>query len=138
MVDASPASKYNSVDRFCAGLVKYALFDRDFVGEVPIMASLVFTFPRQLELDDVLKAANLYPKGKLRDLSDGDYVYVCYQNLIRYRAIFRGWKWSEKRLTMDGGDKGPGWVLRVGKHEKPPRTISWRGGRPKYVRQALW
>jgi hypothetical protein len=119
-------------------LVKYTLFDWDFVEEVPTMASLVLTLPRYLELDGVLKATKLYPKGKLRDLSNGDYVYVCYQNLIRYRAMFRGWKWSEKRPTMDGDDKRPGWVLLVGRHEKPPRTISWRGGRPKYVREALW
>jgi hypothetical protein len=124
--------------RFCAGLVKCAPSDWDFVEEVPTMASVVFTLPRHLELGDVLKATKFYPKAKLRRLSNGDYVYVCYQNVIRYRAMFRVWKWSEKRPTMDGDDKGPGWVLLVGKHERPPRTISLRGGRPKYVLKELW
>ncbi len=104
------------------------------------MASIVFTAPRHLPPDIVMNWAPgvLFVANKFRYLESGDYVYACNRNRILYRAKYKETVWLERKDTIDGEHRGPGWALKVGEPELPPCEIIRQCTRPTYLSEELW
>ena len=104
------------------------------------MASIVFTAPRHLEPNVVMTWAPgvLFIANRFNHLGKGEYVYVCNRNRILYRARYQETVFLDTKDTIDGEHRGPGWALRVGEPELPPREIVRRCSHPTYLDEELW
>lgn len=105
------------------------------------MASIVFTAPRHLPPNVVMGWAPgvLFVHGRPHRLQHGDYVYVCNQGRILYRARWEDTVWLEDKVTTEGEHKGPGWALRVAAPELPPREFPCRCPHGfRYLSDELW
>lgn len=106
------------------------------------MTSIVFSAPRHLEPDSVITLAPGYliVANRPTGLDKGNYVYVCHRGAILYRAEWVQHLWLDERVTVDGVNKGPGWVVEVKAPETSPRDIPFKGTKGfAYIRRdELW
>ncbi len=106
------------------------------------MASIVFTAPQHLHLNQVMTWAPgvLFVNGRPHFLKEGDYVYVCHRNRILFRARWEGSEWSDDKITTEGEHRGPGWVVKVGAPQVPPQPVTYASSHGfRYLYQGeLW
>lgn len=99
------------------------------------MTSIVFTFPKHLNGAKVANTDRLYPHGKPKFLRIGDHVYVCHNGRVISRATVKKIERQQNRPTLDGGDKGKGWVVEVGRQNKPRGPVPYQ---PTHGFRYLW
>lgn len=62
------------------------------------MASIVFTAPRHLDPNIVIKWTELFIPNRLHKLHEGEFVYVCNRNHVLFRAKYKKTAWLEKKI----------------------------------------
>jgi hypothetical protein len=106
------------------------------------MTSIVFTAPKHLTNGKVMNWAPgaLYVHGQPHLLGDSDFVYVCHRNRILFRAQVEHICYRNERITTEGDDKGPGWVVEVADRHLPPKNVTYNSSHGfRYLYQGeLW